>query len=60
MIAFVLKILSQPEKHVDTLLLPLEEYLKQERYSKHSVIQTRLCRAALGNDAGIIGATFLE
>lgn len=43
----------------DTLLRPLEKYIVTERYSRHSTKQTRLCRAALGNDAGIIGAAAL-
>lgn len=43
----------------DTLLVPLKQKLKQDRYSKYSACQTRLCVATLGNDAGIIGAAFL-
>lgn len=43
----------------DTLLIPLKEMLEQERYSKYSERQTRLCVATLANDAGIIGAAFL-
>ena len=43
----------------DTLLIPLKEMLEQERYSKYSERQTRLCVATLVNDAGIIGAAFL-
>ena len=46
-------------KEGDTLLVPLQKYIEQERYSKHSVKQTRLCVAQLGNDAGIIGAACL-
>jgi glucokinase len=46
-------------KEGDTLLKPLEEYIKSERYSKFSAKQTKLCVAKLGNDAGIIGAAFL-
>lgn len=46
-------------KEGDTLLKPLEEYIKRERYSKFSSHQTRLCVAELGNDAGIIGAAVL-
>lgn len=46
-------------KEGDTLLVPLQKYIEQERYSKHSVKQTRLCVAELGNDAGIIGAACL-
>lgn len=43
----------------DTLLLPLKKMLEEERYSKYSKNQTKLCVATLGNDAGIIGAAFL-
>lgn len=43
----------------DTLLVPLKQKLEQDRYSKYSACQTRLCVATLGNDAGIIGAAFL-
>ena len=47
-------------KEGDALLRPIEEYIKAERYSKFSLNQTRLCVATLGNDAGIIGAAFLD
>lgn len=43
----------------ETLLVPLRSEIEQFRYSKHSKRQTRLCVAALGNDAGIIGAAAL-
>ncbi len=43
----------------ETLLRPLRAYIERERYSKHSLRQTRLCIASLGNDAGIIGAAAL-
>lgn len=46
-------------KEGDTLLKPLEEHIKRERYSKFSSHQTRLCVAELGNDAGVIGAACL-
>lgn len=46
-------------KEGDTLLRPLEKMIANERYSKYSTHQTRLCIATLGNDAGIIGAAFL-
>lgn len=46
-------------KEGDTLLTPLKEHIKRERYSKFSSHQTRLCVAELGNDAGIIGAACL-
>ena len=43
----------------DTLLKPVMEHIERDRYSKYSKHQTRLCAAALGNDAGIIGAACL-
>ncbi len=46
-------------KEGDTLIKPLKEHIRHERYSKYSSHQTALCVAALGNDAGIIGAAFL-
>lgn len=47
-------------KEGETLLAPLREHVEKERYSKHSEKQTRLCRAELGNAAGIVGAAFLD
>ena len=44
----------------DTLLKPLNRYVNAERYSIHSKIQTKILRAQLGNDAGIIGAALLN
>ena len=44
----------------DTILKPLAEYIQNGRYSRFSARQTELCIAALGNDAGIIGAAFLN
>lgn len=43
----------------ETLLKPLRRYVQAERYSIHSKIQTRIMKAELGNDAGIIGAALL-
>lgn len=40
----------------ETLLAPLREYVAEWRYSKKQLKQTEICRATLGNDAGIIGA----
>ncbi|MEG1834850.1 MAG: ROK family protein [Oscillospiraceae bacterium] len=42
------------------LLEPLRKIINNEHYSVHSVEQTRICSARLGNDAGIIGAALLE
>lgn len=44
----------------DTLLDPIREYVKRERYSRYADTQTEICRAILGNDAGIIGAALLS
>ncbi len=44
----------------DTLLKPLEKHVAQMRYSKNHEIQTEICRATLGNDAGIIGAALVQ
>ncbi len=44
----------------ETLLAPIREFVARERYSKHQAIQTEICRAKLGNDAGIIGAALVE
>lgn len=46
-------------KEGDTLLKPIHEHVRRERFSKHSVKQTTVCCAKLGNDAGIIGAALL-
>lgn len=43
----------------DPLMIPLREAVKKEVYSKNSEKQTVLCRAQLGNDAGILGAALL-
>ncbi len=44
----------------ETLLAPLREYVEKFRYSRYSEKQTELCRATLGNDAGIIGAALIS
>ncbi|MBQ4082080.1 MAG: ROK family protein [Clostridia bacterium] len=43
----------------ETLMAPLRKQIEEIRYSKFSEKQTQLCRAELGNDAGIIGAAML-
>ncbi len=43
----------------ETLLTPIREHVARERYSKKQEVQTEICRATLGNDAGIIGAACL-
>ena len=44
----------------DNLLEPLRDIVKGERYTKHNDKQTVICKCELGNDAGIIGAAFLD
>lgn len=44
----------------DTLLVPLREKVTLERYSKFCKRQTEIVAAVLGNDAGIIGAAYLN
>lgn len=46
-------------KEGETLLAPLRKYIEAEQFSKFSEKKTKLCVAALGNDAGIIGAAGL-
>ncbi len=41
------------------LLLPLQRIVERDRYSKYCSRQTRVAKAQLGNDAGIIGAALL-
>ncbi len=43
----------------ETLLRPLRRYVEAERYSVYSKFQTKIVKAQLGNDAGIIGAAIL-
>lgn len=43
----------------ETLLRPLRRYIEAERYSIYSKIQTKIVKAELGNDAGVIGAALL-
>ncbi len=43
----------------ETLLRPLRRYVEAERYSIYSEVQTKLMKAELGNDAGVIGAAIL-
>ena len=43
----------------ETLMNPLRRFVQSERYSIHSKIQTKIVKAELGNDAGVIGAALL-
>ncbi len=39
--------------------LPVREFVEKEQYAMNSSKKTVICRAELGNDAGIIGAALL-
>lgn len=43
----------------ETLLKPLREYIAREAYTLNTSAKTTLCKAQLGNDAGIIGAALI-
>ncbi len=43
----------------ETLLAPVRKLVEELRYSRYCTVQTEICRAMLGNDAGIIGAALL-
>lgn len=43
----------------ENLLKPLRDLVEKEHYSIHCENQTKICKAKLGNDAGIIGAALL-
>lgn len=47
-------------KEGDSLIKPLEEYIKRECYCVDAKRMTKLDTAKMGNDAGIIGAAFLS
>lgn len=44
----------------DNLLNPIREFVAKECYTKYAKKQTKVCKAVLGNDAGIIGAALVE
>ena len=44
----------------ENLLGPVRQYVERERYTKHNDKQTVICACTLGNDAGIIGAAYLD
>ena len=44
----------------ENLLGPVRAIVEKERYTKHNDNQTIICQASLGNDAGIIGAAYLD
>ncbi len=43
----------------ETLLAPVREYVAREQYAMNAAKKTVICKAQLGNDAGIIGAALL-
>lgn len=43
----------------ENLLGPIRKMIHAQRYSIHADVQTKICCAELGNDAGIIGAALL-
>ena len=43
----------------ETLLAPVREFVAAESYGRNPEKRTKICKAALGNDAGIIGAALL-
>ena len=43
----------------ETLLAPVRDLVAQEDYARNNPHQTRIVRASLGNDAGLIGAALL-
>ena len=43
----------------ETLMAPVRSILNREDYARNNASRTRLMRAKLGNDAGIIGAALL-
>ena len=46
-------------KEGDTLIKPIKEFVEGENFARNVKKHTEICTAALGNDAGIIGAAYL-
>ena len=44
----------------ENLLAPVRKYVDEFHYSRYSDTQTEICKAKLGNDAGIIGAALVK
>ena len=44
----------------DNIIKPISEHVARERYSKYAAVQSKIVKAQLGNDAGIIGAALLK
>ena len=55
----VLCIGGGPSAQGETLMAPVRYILNREDYARNNLHRTRLVRATLGNDAGIIGAALL-
>lgn len=47
-------------KQGSLIIDPLVDKIIRKRYTKHAKVQTEICAATLGNDAGLIGAALLE
>ena len=43
----------------EALMEPLRKAVEAENYARNTKLQTEICRAQLGNDAGIVGAAML-
>ena len=56
----VLAIGGAISKEGETLVAPIRELVTAERYSKYAQKQCAIRKAALGGDAGIVGAAFLD
>ena len=55
----VLCIGGGPSAQGETLMAPVRYILNREDYARNNIHRTRLVQAALGNDAGLIGAALL-
>jgi glucokinase len=44
----------------DNLIVPINKFVKENIYTRHTDTSDKVCVAELGNDAGIIGAAFLD
>ena len=44
----------------DDIIIPLKKHIEKEDYARFTNIRTEIKTATLGNDAGIIGAAFLD
>ena len=44
----------------ENLTGPINELVRRDIYTRHTETKDRICAAKLGNDAGVIGAAFLD